>query len=206
MKGPFEVPDFTGAAVSMIALNQIPILLDPYFIALYRLTGDPLLNFMLGTFLLAMVTVVLGELTLSLALRFNRRHITAMEEELEKQHRLSLTALQMQDQKGYRACNKLANDVFGKYFFSMIAYSAACLWPVPFVLSWMQTRFLGVQFELAYPISLVWASTQYFTIFLLLYILARILFKHIRPYLPYFKQVQKALDLQAKLNKGPLHV
>lgn len=179
----------------MINLSQIPLFLDPYLIFFYRMTGDSMINFLLGTFILAMITVVVGEFTLSLLLRFNRRHISQMEEELEKQHHLSMAALQMDNQKGYRACNKQANDVFGKYFFSMIAHSAACLWPIPFALSWMQYRFLGVQFQLVYPISLVWSSTQYFTIFLALYILARVVFKNIRPYLPYFRQVQKALDL-----------
>lgn len=174
--------------------------LDIYLIVFYRLTDDAMLNFLLGTFILAMITVVLGEFTLSLVLRFNRRHINQMEDELEKQHQLSMTALQLNDQGSYKACNKQANEMFGKYFFSMIAHSTACLWPVPFALAWMQTRFLDVQFPLAYPLSLLWSSTQYFTIFLVLYILARIIFKHMRPYLPYFREVQKTLDLHAGNN------
>jgi len=187
----------------MDVLSHIPIFLDPYLIGFYRVTGDAMINFLLGTFILAMISVVLGELTLSLALRFNRQHIEGMEDELAKQHQLSMAALQLKDQKGYKACNKQANDAFGKYFFSMIAYSAACLWPLPFALSWMQSRFLGVEFKLVYPISLVWSSTQYFTIFLSLYIFARIAFKNMRPYLPYFRQVQKVLDLNAEVHGKP---
>ncbi len=178
-------------------IEKVLSFLDPYLIVFYRLTGDAMLNFLLGTFILAMIAVVLGEFTLSLVLRFNRRHINQMEDELEKQHQLSMTALQLNDQVSYKACNKQANEMFGKYFFSMIAHSTACLWPAPFALAWMQTRFLGVQFPLAYPLSLLWSSTQYFTIFLALYILARIIFKHMRPYLPYFREVQKTLDLHA---------
>lgn len=177
--------------------SSIPTFLDHYLISLYRMTADAMVNFLLGTFLLAMITVVLGEFTVSLALRFNRRHIESMEDELTKQHQLSMAALQLKDQQGYKACNKQANDVFGKYFFNMIAYSAACLWPVPFALSWMQSRFLGVEFQLAYPLSILWSSTQYITIFILLYILARIVFKNIRGYLPYFRHIQKTLDLHA---------
>lgn len=169
--------------------------LDPYLIVFYRLTGDAMLNFLLGTFILSMIAVVLGEFTLSLALRFNRRHIRQMEAELEKQHQLSMTALQLSDQTSYKACNKQANEMFGKYFFSMIAHSTALLWPVPFALAWMQIRFSGILFPLAYPVSLIWGSTQYFTIFLVLYVLARIVFKHLRPHLPYFRDVQKSLDL-----------
>jgi len=178
-------------------LTDVPSYLDPYLIQLYRMSGYVLVDFFIGTFLLALITVVIGEFTLSLALRINRRHIQAMENELTEQHNLSMAALEVEDKKSYKACNDQANDAFGRYFFNMIAYSAACLWPVPFALSWLQSRFLHVDFELAYPLSLVWASTGYITVFVLLYILARIVFKNLRPYLPYFRQVQKTLDLHS---------
>lgn len=178
-------------------LTDVPSYLDPYLIQLYRLSGYALVDFFIGTFLLALVTVVIGEFTLSLALRINRRHIEAMENELTEQHNLSMAALAEEDKKSYKACNDRANDAFGKYFFNMIAYSAACLWPVPFALSWLQSRFLEVDFRLAYPLSIIWSSTGYLTIFVLLYLLARIVFKNLRPYLPYFRQVQKTLDLNA---------
>jgi hypothetical protein len=181
----------------MDAVERMLLVLDPYIILLFRMTGDAMVNFLIGTFVLAMMTVVFGEFTLSLALRFNRRHIQGMEQQLSKQHDLSMTALQMNDQEAYKACNKQANDTFGKYFFSMIAHSAACLWPVPFALAWMQLRFHGVELELAYPISLFWQSTNYFTVFIALYILSRILFRHVRRYLPYFRGVQQALDSQS---------
>jgi len=178
-------------------LTDVPSYLDPYLIQLYRMSGYALVDFFIGTFLLALMTVVIGEFTLSLALRINRRHIEAMENELTEQHNLSMAALQEEDKKSYKACNDQANDAFGKYFFNMIAYSAACLWPVPFALSWLQSRFLDVDFTLAYPLSIIWSSTGYLTIFVLLYLLARIVFKNLRPYLPYFRQVQKTLDLNA---------
>lgn len=178
----------------MSLLTQIPVLLDPYLIFFYRVTGVTIIDYFIGTFSVALITVVVGEFTLSAALRWNRAYIEKMENQLSKEHHLSMAALQVQDNTSYRAINKQANDTFGKYFFSMIAHSAACLWPIPFVLAWMQSRFLGVKFEFIYPISLFWPSTGYFTTFILCYILARILFKNIRRYLPYFKTVQKTLD------------
>ena len=181
----------------MNILTDVPSYLDPYLIQLYRISGYALVDFFVGTFLLALITVVIGEFTLSLALRINRRHIESMENELTEQHNLSMAALVVEDKKSYKACNDQANDAFGRYFFNMIAYSAACLWPVPFALSWLQSRFLHVDFKLAYPLSLIWPSTTYITVFVLLYILARIVFKNLRRYLPYFRQVQKTLDLQA---------
>lgn len=171
------------------------IMADQFLIQLYRITGMTILDYFLGTFLLALSAVVLGEWTLSLVLRFNRHYVDKIEDEMLRQHRLSLRALRQNDEKAYKACNHEANDAFGRYFFTMVAYSAAILWPVPFVLAWMQTRFSEVEFQLVYPVSLIWSSTGYFTVFILLYILARIVFKNIRSYLPYFREVQKTLDL-----------
>lgn len=179
-------------------LQNLPYILDPYCIAMYRITGNAVVDYCIGTCLLAFITVVLGEFTLSLALRINRRHIKGMESEMAQQHQLSLAALHMADKKSYNACNKQANDALGKYFFNMVAYSAAYLWPIPFALTWMQMRFMGVEFIPAYPLNLIWPSTGYFTTFILFYILDRIVFKNIRRYLPYFKEVQKTLDLYAK--------
>ena len=179
-------------------MESIPVLLDPYLIALYKTTGYVVIDYFIGTLMVSFITVVVGEFTLSLTLRLNRRHIEGMEAEMREQHNLSMAALDWKDRKSYKACNDRANDAFGKYFFNMIAYSAACLWPIPFALSWMQTRFLGVEFELAYPISLIWPSTGYVTTFILCYILTRIVFKNVRRYLPYFRGVQKTLDLCAR--------
>lgn len=179
-------------------LQSLPSILDPYCIAMYRITGNAVVDYCIGTCLLAFITVVLGEFTLSLALRFNRRHITQMEDEMAHQHQLSLAALHMEDKMSYQACNKQANDALGKYFFNMVAYSAAYLWPIPFALTWMQSRFIGVEFIPAYPLNIIWPATGYFTTFILFYILDRIIFKNIRRYLPYFKEVQRTIDLYAK--------
>ena len=167
---------------------------DRCLIALYRTTGHTYLDYLAGTFVLALLTVMMGEWTISLALKWNRSHNQKLEQELEEKHHLSLAALAANDENAYRACNKQAHDVFGRYFFNAVAHSAALLWPIPFALAWMQTRFADVEFAFAYPISLVWQSTGFFTTFFLCYLLARILFRNLRPYLPYFREVQKTLD------------
>jgi hypothetical protein len=173
---------------------NLTLVLDPWIIPLYRMTGEAGLDYVIGTFVLAVITVVVGEFTISLALRLNAGHLSALERELDAGHRLSLAALEWGDARGYRACNRQANDTFGRYFFVMIAHSAALLWPVPLALAWMQSRFHEVVFEFCFPVSLVWPTTGYFTTFFLAYVLARILFKNIRRYLPYFRSVQKMLD------------
>ena len=59
----------------------------------------------------------------------------------------------------------------------------------------------GIDFELALPLSLIFGKTVgYIFTFIPLYILARIIFKHLRPYLPYFRGVQKALDQYGSKN------
>jgi hypothetical protein len=168
--------------------------IDGILIQLYRLTGLTFLDYLLGTFVLALMSVMLGELTISLALRYNKHHVHDITDNMVKMNNLSIMALKSRDQESYKACNDTANDAFGKYFFTMIAYSASSLWPPFFALAWMQTRFSQVQFPLSYPLEIIVPSLGYLPTFLLCYILARILFKNIRRYLPYFHSVQKQLD------------
>ncbi len=168
--------------------------IDGVLIQFYRLTGLTFLDYLLGTFILALISVILGELTISLALRYNKVHVNAITDDMVKMNNLSIMALKSRDKKSYKACNDTANDAFGKYFFNMIAYSASSLWPAFFALAWMQTRFSQVEFPLPYPVEIIMPAIGYFPTFLLCYILARILFKNIRRYLPYFSSVQRQLD------------
>ena len=168
--------------------------IDGILIQFYRFTGLTFLDYLSGTFILALISVVLGELTISLALRHNRVHVDAITDNMVKMNNLSIMALKSRDKKSFKACNNTANDAFGKYFFNMIAYSASSLWPAFFALAWMQTRFSQVEFPLPYPVEIILPAIDYFPTFLLCYILARILFRNLRRYLPYFSGVQKELD------------
>jgi hypothetical protein len=171
---------------------------DRFLIAFYRITGYSLLDYFIGTMVLAFICVIIGELCVSLAIRFNKRYLDSMSREMKEKERLSLEARQAGDTDSYKALNKEATDVWGKHFFTMVAYSAGILWPLPFALGWMQTRFAGVEFDLAFPLSLIFGkSVGYIFTFIPIYILCRIFFKYMRPYLPYFKGVQKALNQTA---------
>jgi hypothetical protein len=168
---------------------------DAFIITFYRVTGIPVVDFFFGTFVLALICVILGELTVSLALKFNKRYIDSMAQEMNEKERLSIQAYKAGDRRSYKALNKEATDAWGKHFFTMIAYAAGILWPLPFALSWMEGRFGDVDFPLVYPLSLLLGQPVGYTFsFIPLYILARILFKYMRPWLPYFKGVQKFLD------------
>jgi hypothetical protein len=176
-------------------LSQAFQAIDALLIGPYRLPGDALLGFVAGTFCLVMYCAVLGELTLSAAIRFNRRHLQELKGEIAQREALSIEAFGAGDRAGYKAFNKEANDAWGRHFFTMAAYSAGMLWPVPFALAWMHGRFQEVAFELAWPLSWLCGETvSYPFIFIPLYILGRILFGHLRPWLPYFRSVQKMLD------------
>jgi len=176
-------------------LTRFYLIADSFLIFFYRITGMPLADYFMGTFFLSFLCVVVGEISVSLALRFNHRYIDEMTTEMETKEKLSMAAYRSGDRASYRALNKEATDVWGKRFFTMVAYSAGVLWPIPCALGWMQTRFADVQFALAFPLSLVFGKTVGTTfVFIPLYIFCRILFKYLRPCLPYFKGVQKALD------------
>jgi len=176
-------------------LDNLAAFADSYLILLYRISPNPLLAYLLGTFLLAFLCVIAGELSVSLAIRFNRRHMDQLSEEMTRKEKLSVAAYEAGDRESYKALNREATDAWGRRFFTMIACSAGILWPIPFALGWMQTRFHGIDFPLVWPLSIVFGDTVGYTFtFIPLYILCRILFKYMRPWLPYFRGVQRLLD------------
>ena len=172
--------------------------LDPILITLYRLTGYPLVDYFLGTFLLALLTVLVGELTISVVFRINKAHLDKLNARVEKMQRLSSDALAEGDQAGYKACNKEGNDAFGQLFFNKFGLSAASLWPIFFALAWMQERFA----EIGLPLPWIGWEINYFFFFLLCYILARIFFGRIKRKLPYFKGIHQTLLTYEKTDTG----
>ncbi len=177
------------------SLDTLVLQADSFLIVFYRITGYSFLDYFIGTMFLGFFCVVIGELSVSLAIRFNKRYLDSMAKEITEKEMLAMEAYRTGNKDGYKALNKQATDVWGKHFFTMAAYSAGILWPIPFALGWMQTRFSGVEFDLAFPLSLIFGkSVGYIFTFIPIYFLCRILFKYMRPHLPYFKGVQKLLD------------
>ena len=175
------------------AFNQFYLMIDPYLILFYRMTGIAIIDYMLGTFCLSIIAVIIGELTVSLALKCNTPYIKGLSRRMKEKEAKAIEAYESGDMKGYKALNKQATDAWGKKFFSMMGHSAAILWPVPFALGWMQTRFTGVEFDILFPFTLVTDSVGYTFSFFPIYVLARIVFGQIRPFLPYFSGVHKSL-------------
>jgi hypothetical protein len=144
--------------------------LEPILISSYRLAGYPLVDYFLGTFLLALLAAVVGEFTIFPVYRVTRRQMDTLNSRVEKMKRLSSQALALDDQEGCRACNKEGNDAFGQLFFNKSGLSAASLWPIFFALAWMQHRFA----ETGLPLPWVGWEMNYVFFFLMCYILARI--------------------------------
>lgn len=169
--------------------------LDSLLIIFYKVTGYRLIDYFIGTLSLAFICVLIGEVCVSLAIRFNKPYLDTMSQEISQKEQLSYAAYSNGDKESYRALNKEATDAWGQHFFTMAAYSAGIFWPIPFALAWMQSRFNGIEFPLAYPLTLLFGpSVGYTFTFIPLYILARICFKYISPHLPYFKGVQQILN------------
>ncbi|MBM4284084.1 MAG: hypothetical protein FJ128_02380 [Deltaproteobacteria bacterium] len=149
---------------------------DPYLIWFYRLSGSAWVDFVLGTFVLACLALLVGEISVSLALRYSRKGLDYRAEEAARYQRLAIEALRAGDKEAHDAANKLANEAFGHTFFQQAALSAAFLWPVLFALAWMQTRFLEVEF----PIPGTSWSLGFIGVFIIIYVAAYLLHKRVK--------------------------
>ncbi|MDD2902420.1 MAG: hypothetical protein PHU44_08280 [Syntrophales bacterium] len=165
--------------------------LDPYLIWFYRLTGHAGTNFVIGTLVLAVLCLIIGEATISLTSRFLSKRLGEKTAEAHKYQNLSIDALKAGNKEAYRAANKLANEAFGHTFFQQAALSAAFLWPVFFALAWMQYRFLDLEF----PLPVIGWSLGYIGIFVLLYVPALILFKRVKRNLPFYRRPRRLEDI-----------
>ena len=172
--------------------------IDTVLIVPFKLIGVPILGYYFGCFTLALLCVLLGQFTIAVAYLWNRRFIQADNHSMVSLHNASMKALAAKDKGGYKKCNKAANDAFGKVFFAQIALAASSLWPLPFAMGWMQTRFLHVEFTLPVKLPIVGETVGYLFTFLPIYILVFILFGKVKARLPFFRRISCLLDLQSK--------
>jgi hypothetical protein len=172
--------------------------LDPYLIWFYRITGHAYVDFVFGTFVLALMAVIIGEFNISLAYLAARRRIERVTDETIRYQNLSIDALTAGDKRAYRAANRLANDAFGHSFFMQIALSAAFLWPAGFCLAWMSHRFADLEF----PLPFIPYSLGYIGVFLLLFVAAYFVFKPIKYRIPYFRRIKEMLKMSSLMARN----
>ncbi len=182
----------------MITWTTILSFLDPVLITPYRIfTASPDLAFWFGTQVLAFGCIVLGELSMALVYLFNRSYYARLNQEMVRMHNISVDAIKQKNKSVYKAANSWANEYFGKVFFSQAALFAVSLWPLPFVLGWMQERFSGITiatvpgvgWELEYPFAMIGG-----------YIVLRILFSRIKYRLPVFSKIDAMHKEDARLS------
>ncbi len=168
--------------------------LDTAFIFFFRLPDIPILGFYLGCVVLSLACVVVGQITIAVAFFWNQKFIDRDNHEMVRMHNLSVKALLAKDKKAYKSCNKVANEAFGKVFFSQIALSISSLWPIAFAAGWLQTRFQAVHFPLPVSLPVIGDHVGFMFTFLPIYILVYILFGQIKGRLPFFRTVVKRLE------------
>jgi hypothetical protein len=167
------------------------------FLKLYEIPWPGIPGYLFGTFLLAFAGVVIGEFTLSIAFRFNRKHIEGLVSRMRHMNDLAKEANRRGEMRDYRALNREANDAHGQVFFNKFGLSAASLWPVFFALDFQQNHF-GL---FTVPIPWTSLSANYVVVFLICYILARIVFGRVKRHLPYFKGQYEMLHAQEKAER-----
>ncbi|MFW6235958.1 MAG: hypothetical protein ACOC24_04150 [Desulfovibrionales bacterium] len=157
--------------------------IDSVLIFFYRLPGEPTVGFYLGTVVLALLATVVGEMSSDLAYLMNRKYFEKQMADMVHMHNLSVKAIACKDKESYKASNLWANEYFGKVFFAQAAMFAVSLWPVPFMLGWMDKRFYGVPA----PFPGDFLTSQ--AVFLLIYIVVRIAFGLNKKRLPLFRRI-----------------
>ncbi len=153
----------------------------------FRFPDAPLAGYYLGVFVLSIICVIIGEYSISLAFRINKDRIVRDNDDINHFQDLSIKALKAGDKEAYKACNSIANDAFGKSFFSQITLSASSLWPIFIGLGWMQYRFAEVEFGLPYSFFGTNFTFGYLLTFIICYIITRILFGKIKKHFPGYK-------------------
>ena len=124
--------------------------LDPWMIWSFRLTANPYVGFAIGIFWISLAATVIGELCMAGIYFINRKHFAEINRNMVSHHNLSVKAIGAKDKQAWKACNSIANDAFGKNFFSHIALFASSLWVVPFGIGWLFYRFGEVDFVIPF--------------------------------------------------------
>ncbi|MBC16886.1 conserved membrane protein of unknown function [Pseudodesulfovibrio profundus] len=167
--------------------------LDPWMIWAFRMTENPYIGFAIGIFWICLLATVIGELCMAGIYFLNAKHFAKISKDMVGHHNLSVQALGAKNKEAWKACNSIANDAFGKNFFSHIALFASSLWVVPFGIGWLFYRFGDVEFI----VPLIGQVGPSF-IFIPAYIFTRWMFGKAKPWLPLFRMIRQKI----KENEG----
>jgi hypothetical protein len=177
-----------GFAPETFMFELIYPLIDSLLIAPYRIGLPSIAAFWFGTAVMALWCTVAGELSMSLIYIWNREYYTDLNRKMTRMHNISVEAVRHKEKSTFKSANKWANEYFGKVFFSHAALFAVSLWPVPFAMGWLQSRFSGIDL---YAIPHTEISLGYAFVFILSYIIVRYGFSKVRSYIPVLKKIDQ---------------
>jgi hypothetical protein len=167
--------------------NIIALLfLDPWLIAPYRWPGSALLGYLLGTSVLVLQCVLVGDLVMMGVAAVHRGRLSELRRDMNRHHALSEEALKRGDKESYKAVNKQGLEAFGYSFSLGGALFCVSLLPVPFALGWMHLRFAEAPIEIPF----LGISLNYFASFLLLYVAIRVLYGVSMRRIPLYRRVR----------------
>ena len=162
----------------MDMLTQILRFIDPVLIFPYRFFDNPMIGWWIGTFCLSLWAVFVGELTMGVVSRINRKAVSESFDETLYYHEQSMKAKAAGDETAYEGINKLANEAYGKSFFLMMAMGMAALWPAFFAAAWLQMRFSEFRFPL--PSWALGLEFNFIAPFILFYLFQRMSWGHFK--------------------------
>lgn len=160
-------------------------LIDPFLIEPYRWFQNPMMGWYFGTFIVAIWTVIMGDITLAIAYRLNSSYVKKVLEKTDYYHEQSLKAKSAGDEDSYKKINRLANEEFGRSFFLLLAMGMGSLWPAFFAVAWLNERFGHIIF-FQLPEWMGGYGINFIGPFVCLYIIARFFISKVKTS---FKQV-----------------
>lgn len=170
--------------------------LDLVLIAPYRVGLPSGVAFWLGTAILSLWCVVLGEASMAIGYLINRSYYLDLNKKMVTMNNLSIEAIRRKQKTAYKAANTWANEYFGRAFFAQAALFAVSLWPLPFALAWMQIRFDGIDIV---TIPFMHYGLEYPFAFLSSYIFVRFCFSKSKTFLPGMKKLEMLKEQDASL-------
>jgi hypothetical protein len=148
--------------------------LDAWLIAPFRWFESPEAGFFFGIFALALQSVAIGHVLMSVMGRMQHSVMHKHNAEAELRSELAMQALQVQDKTAYLAQNRLAKDAYGHAMALGVGKFTASLCPAVGALAWLDLRFRGVPLELPLAIPGLGDSVFYPFYFIPSYIFVRL--------------------------------
>jgi len=173
----------------MNSFSALILFLDPFFIAPFRMVSSPAMGYLFGTAVLTLLCFILGDLS-AMGVKFiNRKYLKKIQNDMDHHHHLSEKALMMGDKESYKAVNRQALNAFGHSFSLGGAIFCVSIWPLPFALAWMDSRFAHAPLELPFSLPFLGVSIHYFASFILIYIAVRVMGSALIHRLPWYSEL-----------------